>query len=91
MLPTTPWQHTQHWITATSAAYHRPDTHPLLGVGVTDPTNGTRVWESELDPDLLWLADHVIDDLVVLPGAAYAESRWRPRPTPSQSSKISPG
>ncbi|CNM39932.1 phenolpthiocerol synthesis type-I polyketide synthase PPSC [Mycobacterium tuberculosis] len=63
----------QHWITATSAAYHRPDTHPLLGVGVTDPTNGTRVWESELDPDLLWLADHVIDDLVVLPGAAYAE------------------
>lgn len=73
VLPTTPWQHTQHWITATSAAYHRPDTHPLLGVGVTDPTNGTRVWESELDPDLLWLADHVIDDLVVLPGAAYAE------------------
>ena len=49
------------------------DTHPLLGIGVTDPTNGTRVWESELGPDLLWLGDHVIDDLVVLPGAAYAE------------------
>ncbi|KLO26339.1 SDR family NAD(P)-dependent oxidoreductase, partial [Mycobacterium haemophilum] len=73
VLPTTPWQHTRHWISATSAAYHRADIHPLLGVGVTDPTNGTRVWENELDPDLLWLGDHVIDDLCVLPGAAYAE------------------
>ena len=73
VLPTTPWQHTHHWISSTSAAYHRADTHPLLGIGVTDPTNGTRVWESELGPDLLWLGDHVIDDLCVLPGAAYAE------------------
>ncbi len=73
VLPTTPWQHTHHWISATSSAYHRADTHPLLGIGVTDPTNGTRVWECELDPDLLWLGDHVIDDLCVLPGAAYAE------------------
>ena len=73
VLPTTPWQHSQHWISASSAAYHMGNTHPLLGIGVTDPTNGTRVWETELDPDLLWLGDHVIDDLVVLPGAAYAE------------------
>src|SRR5262249_54399080 len=40
---------------------------------VTDPTNGTRVWESELNPELLWLGDHMIDDLCVLPGAAYAD------------------
>ncbi|AWV48645.1 polyketide synthase [Mycobacterium leprae] len=73
VLPITPWQHTRHWISAMSAAYHRADTHPLLGVGVTDPTSGTRVWESQLGPDLLWLGDHVIDDLCVLPGAAYAE------------------
>jgi phthiocerol/phenolphthiocerol synthesis type-I polyketide synthase C len=73
VLPTTPWQHTHHWISATSAAYHMADSHPLLGNGVTDPTNGTRVWESELSPDLLWLGDHIIDDLCVLPGAAYAE------------------
>ncbi|OBK23302.1 polyketide synthase [Mycobacterium asiaticum] len=73
VLPTTPWQHGRHWIDATSSAFHTGDTHPLLGIGVTDPTNGTRVWESELGPDLLWLGDHVIDDLVVLPGAAYAE------------------
>ena len=73
VLPTTPWQHTHHWISTTSATHHTADTHPLLGIGVTDPTNGTRVWECELDPDLLWLGDHVIDDLCVLPGAAYAE------------------
>ena len=47
--------------------------HPLLGIGVTDPTNGTRVWESTLSPDYLWLGDHCVDDGCVLPGAAYAE------------------
>ena len=47
--------------------------HPLLGIGVTDPTNGTRVWESTLGPDFLWLGDHCVDDACVLPGAAYAE------------------
>ncbi|KAA1251689.1 type I polyketide synthase [Mycobacterium simiae] len=73
VLPTTPWQHSRHWVDTTSAAYRRADTHPLLGLGVTDPTTGNRIWESELTPDLLWLSDHVIDDLVVLPGAAYAE------------------
>ncbi|MGO9030769.1 SDR family NAD(P)-dependent oxidoreductase, partial [Mycobacterium sp.] len=73
VLPTTPWQHTHHWITTTSAAYHTADTHPLLGIGVTDPTNGTRVWESELSPGLLWLGDHIIGDLCVLPDTAYAE------------------
>ncbi|BBY21630.1 hypothetical protein MSTO_18350 [Mycobacterium stomatepiae] len=31
------------------------------------------MWECELNPDLLWLGDHVIDDLCVLPGAAYAD------------------
>jgi phthiocerol/phenolphthiocerol synthesis type-I polyketide synthase C len=73
VLPTTPWQHTDHWISPSTATHHAPNTHPLLGFGVTDPTNGTRIWESELSPDLLWLGDHVIDDLCVLPGAAYAD------------------
>jgi phthiocerol/phenolphthiocerol synthesis type-I polyketide synthase C len=71
-LPTTPWHHTHHWIT-TGAAAAPEGTHPLLGVGVTDPTNGTRVWESTIGPDLLWLSDHRVDDACVLPGAAYAE------------------
>ena len=71
LLPTTPWHHTQHWITGTSAV--PVAAHPLLGIGVTDPTNGTRVWESTLGPDFLWLGDHCVDDACVLPGAAYAE------------------
>ncbi len=73
VLPTTPWQHTHHWISPATGAHHAPNTHPLLGIGVTDPTSGTRIWECELGPDLLWLGDHVIDDLCVLPGSAYAE------------------
>ncbi|MCV7379889.1 polyketide synthase [Mycobacterium alsense] len=73
VLPTTPWQHTHHWIPATPHARHSPDTHPLLGIGVTEPTTGTRIWECELTPNLLWLADHVIDGLCVLPGSVYAE------------------
>jgi len=70
-LPTTPWRHTHHWMAATIAT--PPGTHPLLGIGVTDPANGHRVWESRLGPGVLWLGDHRVDDACVLPGAAYAE------------------
>jgi phthiocerol/phenolphthiocerol synthesis type-I polyketide synthase C len=44
-----------------------------LGVGVTDPTNRTRVWEHTLGADFLWLGDHRVDDVCVLPAAAYVE------------------
>ena len=71
LLPTTPWHHSRHWISAGSVL--PVAGHPLLGVGVTDPTNGTRVWESTLGPDFLWLGDHCVDDVCVLPGAVYAE------------------
>ncbi len=70
-IPATPWQHTRHWITATST--HSANAHPLLGTGVIDPTNGTRVWQNKLNPELMWLGDHCVDDVCVLPGAAYAE------------------
>ncbi|WP_084454463.1 type I polyketide synthase [Mycobacterium interjectum] len=73
ILPATPWQHTHHWISPSTGGHHAPNAHPLLGTGVTDPGTGTRIWECELSPDLLWLSDHVIDDLCVLPGSAYAE------------------
>ncbi len=72
-LPSTPWQHTRHWIDTTSATPHSVNTHPLLGTGVVDPTNGTSVWQNRLSPELLWLGDHCVDDICVLPGAAYAE------------------
>ena len=71
VLPATPWHHTHHWISGSSAI--PVAGHPLLGMGVTDPTNGIRVWESTLGPDLLWLGDHCVDDACVLPGAVYAE------------------
>ena len=72
MLPTTPWHHTHHWINTTSTTLSE-GAHPLLGIGVTDPSTGRRLWENRLRPDLLWLGDHVIDEMCVLPGAAYAE------------------
>ena len=71
-LPTTPWHHTSHWINVPATTLS-DGAHPLLGVGVTDPTTGKRVWENRLSPDLLWLGDHLIDEACVLPGAAYAE------------------
>ena len=73
VLPTTPRHHTRHRISPPATAALTEGTHPLLGIGVTDPTNGTRVWESHIGPDLLWLGDHRVDDACVLPGAAYAE------------------
>ncbi|BCI53466.1 phthiocerol/phenolphthiocerol synthesis polyketide synthase type I PpsC [Mycolicibacterium litorale] len=72
VLPHTPWHHTRHWINPTSGP-SRDGSHPLLGVGVTDPVTGRRVWENRLNPDMMWLGDHVIDEVCVLPGAAYAE------------------
>ncbi|CAN5255958.1 phthiocerol type I polyketide synthase PpsC [soil metagenome] len=72
VLPLTPWHHTRHRIDL-GAGTTRPGTHPLLGIGVTDPTTGNRIWESTLGPDVLWLGDHRVGDACVLPGAAYAE------------------
>jgi phthiocerol/phenolphthiocerol synthesis type-I polyketide synthase C len=72
VLPATPWHHTSHWLNMRATTLS-DSAHPLLGVGVTDPTTGKRVWENRLSPDLLWLGDHLIDEACVLPGAAYAE------------------
>jgi phthiocerol/phenolphthiocerol synthesis type-I polyketide synthase C len=91
VLPTTPWQHTRHWIAPTVAAHHTANTHPLLGIGVTDPTTGTRIWECELRPDLLWLGDHVIGDLCVLPGSAYAEVALAAATDAFESAEGAPG
>jgi phthiocerol/phenolphthiocerol synthesis type-I polyketide synthase C len=72
ILPTSPWHHTHHWINVLATTLS-DGAHPLLGIGVTDPTTGKRVWENRLSPDLLWLGDHLIDEACVLPGAAYVE------------------
>ena len=72
VLPGTPWHHGRHWLT-TSATPVDDGAHPFLGWGVTDPTNGARIWEGRLSPGLLWLGDHRVDEACVLPGAVYAE------------------
>ena len=71
-IPTTPWHHTHHWITPPTQS-RAAGAHPLLGTGATEPTSGIRVWENTIGPEDLWLNDHRIDDICVLPGAAYAE------------------
>ena len=58
----------------TSAAHHmrQTPTRCLASASPTPPT-APGYGNASSSPDLLWLGDHVIDDLCVLPGAAYAE------------------
>lgn len=73
-LPLYPWNRQRHWRGATPLpGVPRPSQreHPLLGwrVTVAQP-----VWEQILDTSRLgWLADHVIQDAAVFPGAGYIE------------------
>ena len=71
-VPPSPWLRSSYWAASRSLT-RVGGTHPLIGIGVTDPTSGTRVWESTLGPDVLWLGEHRVDDACVLPGAVYAE------------------
>src|SRR5262249_6829378 len=72
-LPAYPWQFKTYW---TESAESREDrlffpVHPLLGqrIRAAHPT-----WELEISSRLLpFLADHCIQDKVLLPGAAFAE------------------
>ncbi len=72
-LPTYPWQLRTHWIESQEALEdrHYTEVHPLLGqrMGATHPT-----WEREVGAGQLpYLADHRIQDTVLLPGAAFVE------------------
>ncbi|MEZ5479929.1 MAG: polyketide synthase dehydratase domain-containing protein [Thiolinea sp.] len=83
-LPNYPWQREHYWYPLTSEGYdlvNRRREHPLLGYRLKD---AEATWENQLDTALLpWLADHVVDGAVVVPGAAYVEmalaaaSLWR--------------
>jgi acyl transferase domain-containing protein/NADPH:quinone reductase-like Zn-dependent oxidoreductase/acyl carrier protein len=75
-LPAYPWQRERYWFSedegggeaGTSLSKRK---HPLLGKRLAT-TDGT--WKNRLDPALLsWLADHVVQDSMVLPGTAYVE------------------
>ncbi|HEX7736852.1 MAG TPA: SDR family NAD(P)-dependent oxidoreductase [Ktedonobacteraceae bacterium] len=88
MLPNYPWQRTHFWLekgegpapvqrktTSTSFALSEHVLHPLLGVHTTPALHPTtHYWEQKLSIALLpFLADHVIRNIVVFPGAAYIE------------------
>ena len=77
-LPT--WTHRQLWL---SAPDQKPATnagctvavHPLLGAHVHLQEEPERhVWQADIGTaQQTWLADHCVNDVAVLPGAAYCE------------------
>lgn len=83
-LPRYPWQREPHWMPTTSEALgllSRHYEHPLLGYRLAQHT---LTWESQLDTGRQpWLADHVVGDAAIFPGAGFIElalaaaARWR--------------
>ncbi|MEU1409286.1 type I polyketide synthase [Streptomyces sp. NPDC005728] len=72
-VPTTPWRHTRHWLSA-PAVTTLPGDHPLLGVHTELPDDGRHVWRADLGTAAYpWLADHRLDGRPVLPGSVYLD------------------
>ncbi len=73
-LPAYPWQRERYWFSEDEGEVGESLSkrkHPLLGKRLAT-TDGT--WKNRLDPALLsWLADHIVQDSMVLPGTAYIE------------------
>ncbi len=70
-IPSYPFQRERYWIDPPTCTV-KSGVHPLLGVR-TDLASGETVFEAEIssdDPD--WLADHLLYDTVVAPGAIHA-------------------
>ena len=74
-LPGYPWQHKTLFAESRHAELERnggTDERPLLG---TRATRHPMAWSTELSATRLpWLLDHVVDGMVVLPGAAYLDA-----------------
>ncbi|MGR9107104.1 MAG: SDR family NAD(P)-dependent oxidoreductase [Gammaproteobacteria bacterium] len=73
-LPHYPWERQSYWSETDHALTERlgQDNHPLLYSRVAAPQP---IWESRLNRGMLrYLDDHVVDGVVVLPGAAYIEA-----------------
>jgi acyl transferase domain-containing protein/NADPH:quinone reductase-like Zn-dependent oxidoreductase/acyl carrier protein len=73
-LPNYPWQREKHWHPITTSSIgllERKRVHPLLGYAINQ---SELTWESALDTvNNRVLADHVVGDAAVFPGAGYAE------------------
>ena len=74
-LPSYPWQHKALFAESRQAELQRNggvDDRPLLG---TRATRHPMAWSTELSVTRLpWLPDHIVDEMVVLPGAAYLDA-----------------
>ncbi|MBY5926532.1 MULTISPECIES: type I polyketide synthase [unclassified Halomonas] len=73
-LPLYPWQRESFWITPSGhggGLIDRHIEHPLLGYRLAQQRT---TWHSQLDVERLpWLADHVVGQAAVFPGAGYVE------------------
>ncbi len=78
-LPTYAWQRERHWYDASENGANEADSapstkkylHPLLGARVRSPAPR---WEARLgQPMHRFLADHVVHDATIFPGAGYVE------------------
>lgn len=72
-LPTYPWQRETYWHESMASLSDRmgSGTHPLLGFKMDGPeANWSQALNQNYQP---YLQDHQVDDVVVLPGAAYVE------------------
>ncbi len=74
LLPRYAWQHTHHWVNSTQDSQgllSRYYQHPLLGYPLAQQEH---TWESQLDTKREpWLADHVVGEGAVFPGAGFVE------------------
>ncbi len=79
-LPSYPWQRERYWLSqaaapAAAAGTQRTSGHPLLGTHMSAAAQpGTHLWETTLSlATHPYLAEHQVQGLAVLPGAAYLE------------------
>ncbi|TEY79898.1 hypothetical protein BOTCAL_0040g00130 [Botryotinia calthae] len=75
-LPTYPWDHsTKYWHESRLSRQHRLRENPyhdLLGLRIASSTSIEPAWMHILGQDQFpWLADHVVDGLVIFPGSGY--------------------
>ena len=74
-LPTYPWQRIRVWSEVDASVEDRlgdPGLPPMLG---RRTSSSTPEWETDLSVSALpWLHDHVVDGLVLLPGAGFVDA-----------------